>query len=151
AFMKYTSMINTAGWPPEIYAKDAVIDYNKNLLEEKSGLPVKHAPVAGTATDGNESATPSGGQIAKDMGCMACHSTDGSVQIGPSWKSLYNTSVNLADGSSVTADDEYLKSSILKPNDQIVEGFQPGLMPSYEGVISEKDIDAIVEYIKTIN
>lgn len=148
AFMKYTSMINTAGWPPEIYAKDAIINQAKIDLQSKSGLPVKTA--VSNASGDESSSTPDGGEIAKSMGCMACHSTDGSTQIGPSWKNLYNSSVVLDNGTTVTADDEYLKKSILNPNDEIVEGFLPGLMPSYEGVVSESDLNAIVEYIKTV-
>ncbi|MBW7870285.1 MAG: c-type cytochrome [Flavobacteriia bacterium] len=150
AFLKYTSEINTAGWPPEVFAKQTVIDEAKKHLEAKSGLPVKTAVATASGDAGGDATAPSGEEVANAMGCMACHSTDGSVKIGPSWKKLYGEPVALSDGSSVTVDDEYLKNSILKPNDQIVKGFQPGLMPSYDGIVSEQDMDAIIEYIKSI-
>lgn len=150
AFLKYTSEINTAGWPPEVFAKQTVIDEAKKHLEAKSGLPVKTVAVASPGDAGGNAAAPNGETIANDMGCMACHSTDGSVKIGPSWKKLYGETVALSDGTTVTVDDEYLKNSINKPNDQIVKGFQPGLMPSYDGIVSDHDLDAIIEYIKSI-
>lgn len=150
AFMKYTSEINTAGWPPEIFAKQAVIDEVREELKTKSGLPAKIVAVAATGDGSADGNSPNGEEIANSLGCMACHSTDGSVKIGPSWKNLYGEAVKLSDGSSVTADDAYLSSSILKPNDQIVNGFQQGLMPSYDGVVSEQDIEAIIGYVKSL-
>lgn len=149
AFLKYTSQINTAGWPPEIFAKQTIIDEVKQDMEAKSGLPVKVV----TSSNGDAATADNsvdGESIANSLGCMACHSTDGTIKIGPSWKNLYGEPVQLSDGSTVTADDEYLTNSILKPNDQIVKGFQEGLMPSYDGMASQQEIDAIIEYIKSL-
>lgn len=152
AFLKYTSEINTAGWPPVVYAKQNIIEQVKTEMENKSGLPVKTTVAASGNPDSGNAGTSvaSGEEVANSMGCMACHSTDGTIKIGPSWKNLYNSSVTLSDGKSITADDVYLKSSILKPNDEIVKGFQSGLMPSYDGIASEQDINSIIDYIKTI-
>lgn len=153
AFLDYTSRINTAGWPPEVRAKDAVIENTKREMEAKSGLRTQMATVAAPGSADSEDSGGSsvnGEQVANDMGCMACHSTDGSVRIGPSWKALYDHDVTLVGGQKVKADEEYLKRSILQPNDDIVDGYQPGLMPSYEGTISDGDLNAIIEYIKSI-
>lgn len=152
AFLKYTSKINTAGWPPEILARPAVIEAEKRHLEAKSGLSVPMAAVTGgsSSDDGTGSLVSVGEKEANDLGCMACHSTDGSVKIGPSWKSLFDHNVKLVGGESVKADEEYLKVSILDPNSQIVDGFLPNLMPSYQDAITDEQIDAIIEYIKSL-
>lgn len=153
AYFKYTGKIDTAGWPPEIKAKESVIEATKRELEEKSGI-YRY----GTSRSDNSSG--SGGDIAslersgessaRELGCIACHSTDGSKQIGPSWKNLYDSSVTLTDGSVVKADSDYLVRSILQPDIEIVEGYTPRIMPSYEGVISEEDINNIIDFIKTL-
>ena len=84
--------------------------------------------------------------------CNACHSLDGSKLVGPSFKGLYGRKEKMADGKEITANDAYIKNSILKPNDQIVEGYAPA-MPSFaEGPLklSDEDISNIIEFIKTL-
>ena len=71
-------------------------------------------------------AEPPGGQYAA---CSGCHSVDGSVMAGPTWLGVYGRSEALDDGTTVTVDDEYIRNSILNPNDQIVADFFPDIMP----------------------
>lgn len=86
--------------------------------------------------------------LVEQNGCYACHSVDGSTLVGPTWSGLYNSEVELADGSVVTADDEFIRESILEPNAKIVAGFPPNAMPQY--VFSEEEIADIIEFIKTL-
>jgi cytochrome c oxidase subunit 2 len=67
----------------------------------------------------------------------------------PSLNGVYQGKVPLADGSSVTADDAYLRESILAPNAKIVAGFQP-LMPTFQGQLTEEEILALTAYIKSL-
>jgi cytochrome c oxidase subunit II len=55
--------------------------------------------------------------------------------------------VRLADGSTIVADDGYIRESILQPNAKIVAGFQP-VMPSFQGLVTEDQIVALTAYIK---
>ncbi len=92
-----------------------------------------------------------GEQLATQFGCVSCHSQDGSAGIGPTWLHLYGSSVKLSDGTTVTADDTYIKNSILEPNYQIVAGFQPDIMPANWGqVLSQTDINDLIAFIKTL-
>jgi cytochrome c2 len=95
-----------------------------------------------------------GRRLAELMGCSACHSADGSVlgKVGPSWKGLLGRERALADGSRVVADTAYLEASIRDPAAQIVAGFDRSDtgMPSYEGVLTEDQIAALIEYLKTL-
>ncbi len=156
AFLKYTSDLNTAGWPPEVKAKESVIEKTKRDLERKSGIFLEGSGGNSSnseSTDSTKILTPveNGKKVANEMGCMACHSTDGSVVIGPSWKALYGTTVLLTGGKKVAVDDDYLRRSVLQPNEEIVDGFQTGLMPSYEGAISNENLSDLIEYIKSLN
>jgi cytochrome c oxidase subunit 2 len=92
-----------------------------------------------------------GQRLAQAQGCLTCHSLDGSTIVGPTWKGLYESEVPLADGSTVTADEDYIHTSIVEPNAQVHEGFPPGIMQSYEGTLSEEEIADIIEFIETVD
>jgi cytochrome c oxidase subunit 2 len=97
-------------------------------------------------------ATPAqwGARLYRSSQCYTCHSIDGSPMTGPTWRGLFNHAVPLADGTTVTADENYLRSSILNPQQQIVRGFQP-VMPTYRGSLNDRQLDALIEYIKTLH
>jgi len=81
--------------------------------------------------------------------CFTCHSIDGSVKTGPTWQGLWNTTRNFTDGTTAVVDDNYIRSSIVNPGKQIVAGYQ-NVMPTYQGILSEREITGIIEYIKTL-
>ncbi len=83
-------------------------------------------------------------------GCSGCHSVDGSKRVGPSFKESYGNQRPLASGSTDTADENYIRESILYPKAKVVAGYQP-VMPSYKGQLSEDDIYSLVEYLKSIS
>ena len=82
-----------------------------------------------------------GAQLASEQGCLSCHSIDGSSLVGPTWLGLYGNERQLDDGSTVVADDTYLRNAILKPGDQVIgkkaKAFKGGrLEPFPEGRVS---------------
>src|SRR5574341_1133074 len=91
-------------------------------------------------------ATPEGrGQaLVAANGCAACHSINGTQGIGPTWLGVFGSQVHLSDGSTVTADDAYLKESIKSPQAKIVAGFENQLMPTYG--FTDEQIADIVAY-----
>lgn len=80
--------------------------------------------------------------------CSACHSIDGSAGQGPTWKGLFGSQVELADGTTVTADEAYIKESILQPQAKIVSGFETVLMPTFQ--FTDEQIADIIAYMKTL-
>ena len=94
-------------------------------------------------------ATESGNSLYLERGCNACHSVDGKNGAGPTWKGLYGQDRDLADGSSLNADENYLKESILYPKEKIAKGYGP-IMPSYKGLLSNEEITEIINYIKEL-
>jgi len=96
--------------------------------------------------------TPPGLEIAQKNGCSACHSSDGSKIVGPSFKGIYgNERTVTVDGSekTVVADDEYLKRAIISPNDEIVKDYSP-VMSSYKDKLTEEEIQLIIDYLKSV-
>jgi cytochrome c oxidase subunit 2 len=91
-----------------------------------------------------------GARLAGEQGCLSCHSIDGSSLVGPSWLGLYGSERQLDDGSTVVADDAYLRDSILNPGDQILADY-PNIMPAAYGFLSDEELNGLVEYIKTLS
>jgi len=89
-----------------------------------------------------------GEKLYSGLACNTCHSNDGKGR-GPSYYGVYGSKVKLADGSTVTADDVYIRESILQPNAKIVAGYAP-VMPSFQGLVSEEQILALTAYIKSL-
>jgi cytochrome c oxidase subunit 2 len=84
------------------------------------------------------------------QGCKACHSLDGSKLVGPTFKNVYGYEFRTTEGTTVLADAAYIKASILEPNASIIEGYQP-VMPAYAGILDERELEAIVAFLKTIS
>lgn len=97
-----------------------------------------------------ESVAERGKELVERFGCLACHSVDGTAKVGPTFKDLFGRKVDLTDGTSVNADDNYIRESIVDPGAKVVKGFQP-IMPTYKGTATDEDISAIIAYIRSLN
>lgn len=92
-----------------------------------------------------------GAELAASQGCVACHNVTGDPGgIGPTWKGLFGSDVELGDGATVTADEAFITESIVAPLASVVAGYQPIMPASYGEVLTEQQIAYIVEYIKSL-
>ena len=96
-----------------------------------------------------EPTAAAGEKLFQTKACFTCHTTDGTAKIGPTFKGIFGHAVSLADGATVTVDEEYIRESILNPTAKVVQGFQP-VMPTYQGQLKPNEIQALVEYIKAL-
>jgi len=94
------------------------------------------------------SAVSSGEQLFRDLSCNTCH-TASSTGRGPALEGLYGSTVALADGRRVVADDAYLRESIMNSQAKVVEGYQP-IMPAFQGMVNEENLLQLVAYIKSL-
>ena len=90
-----------------------------------------------------------GERIVKEAGCLNCHAVDGKEKIGPNLRGLYGSKVPLEGGEHVTADEEFLRESIVDPGAKVVKGY-PNVMPTFKATIPPEDVEAVVEYLKTL-
>jgi cytochrome c oxidase subunit II len=101
--------------------------------------------------EGEVSLAEQGDVLAMQHACVGCHSADGTQLAGPTWQGLFGSEIQLASGETIVADEEYLYDSIVNPNAQIRAGYPPNVMPqNYGEVLSDEEMTAIVEYIKTL-
>lgn len=91
-----------------------------------------------------------GKNVIRTRACFSCHSLDGSKSVGPTWKGLFGSTRTFADGSSATADEDYLRESIVNSNARIVKGYNAGQMPSFQGQLTDEEITAVIEFIKSV-
>lgn len=95
-----------------------------------------------------ETMEAAGGRLFKETGCVTCHLADGSGP-APSMAGVYGNTVHLANGETLTADDAYIRESILSPNAKVVNGYKP-VMPSFQGQLTEEQILDLVAYIRSV-
>lgn len=99
------------------------------------------------ATTGSLAAN--GEQLFQQLGCLTCHRSDTQGR-GPNLAGIFGRPVLLDDGRTVTADENYIRESILNPGAKIVSGFKP-IMPTYQGQVTEENLMALVAYIKSLS
>lgn len=167
-FMRQTKVVTEDGTNKEIIANEeylinAILKPNKEVVE--GYYPGVMPSFDGVLSEeelkslihyfkGEETATPKidAQSLLELNGCLGCHSLDGSKMVGPSFKGLVGrtTKVVTENGENieVIADEAYLINAILNPDKEVVEGFYPGIMPSFEGVLSQDEIDAIIKHFK---
>lgn len=91
-----------------------------------------------------------GEELYRIRGCAQCHSVDGSTSTGPTWQNIWGRQEHLTNGSTITVDENYVRESIFEPSAKIVQGF-PNQMVSYQGQVSDRDIRAIIAYMKSLS
>lgn len=95
-----------------------------------------------------ESLAAAGRRLFQSLGCGTCH-TGGPQARGPQLEGLFGRRVRLSTGEFVTADENYLRESILEPFAKLVEGFEP-IMPVYRGQLGEEDLIKLIAYLKSM-
>ena len=104
--------------------------------------------LAGETAGGNVPVAVAGEDVFRAQGCGTCHRADGSGQ-GPTLAGLFGRTVTLESGATVTADDGYLRESIVNPQAKIVAGYKP-VMPTFQGLLSEEDVMRLLAYVKSL-
>jgi cytochrome c oxidase subunit 2 len=89
-----------------------------------------------------------GGQHLQTYGCVACHTTDGSPGVGPTFKGLFGRLEQFEDGTSQKVDEQFIAEYIRNPNFKVIKGYAP-TMPKLP--VAEEHVAEIVDFIKTIN
>jgi len=89
-----------------------------------------------------------GERLFSDLSCITCHKSDSKGR-GPWLGGVFGSTVELVDGRTVTADENYLRESIVNPQAKVVKGFTP-IMPTFQGLVSEENLLQLIAYVKTL-
>jgi cytochrome c oxidase subunit II len=114
----------------------------------------ENAPLPGRAAATPQAASLPQSPVAailKAKSCLTCHSFDGSVMVGPTFKGLYGLKETVADANGkeheVAVDDAYLAQSIQDPMASVAKGYPPA-MPS--APLTEAELKQVIELIKSL-
>lgn len=110
--------------------------------------PTTSAPTSTTPSFNNAGDRVRGEAFYNSKGCVGCHTVDGSPRVGPSWKGIYGTQEELADGSVITVDDDYIRRSISEPAAHVVKGFTAIPMTAF--ALSDQENEDIIAFIKSL-
>ena len=97
---------------------------------------------------GQGSLASAGEKLFNDLACNTCHRPDSQGR-GPVLNGLFGKTVSLVGGGTLTADEGYIRESILNPSAKITAGFQP-IMPTFQGLVTEEQLLELVEYVKAL-
>lgn len=103
--------------------------------------------VAGNANE--VSPIEAGQKLYQSLGCTTCHGANAEGARCPPLINLYGSQVELQDGTSVVADEAYIRESIVNPQAKLVAGY-PNIMPTYQGQVTEEQLLQLVTYIKSL-
>jgi cytochrome c oxidase subunit 2 len=103
-------------------------------------------------TEGTPQGPPEeiGKKLYAERGCVGCHTLDGVTNPGggPSFKGLFGKTEQFTDGTSAEVNDDYIRESILNPSAKVVKGFPAGVMPAFQGQLSDVQINGLIAFIK---
>lgn len=114
-------------------------DFDKWLIEESevSSLPIAQR----------------GAKIFQTRACASCHNVDNpAAKVGPTLYQVFGQEGHeLEGGEKVVFDENYLRESILNSQAKIAKGYGPrSAMPAFQGQLSDAEVTALIEYIKTL-
>jgi cytochrome c oxidase subunit 2 len=89
-----------------------------------------------------------GEKLFQSLACHTCHRAD-TLARGPNLEGLFGRPVQLSDGSTVAAEAEYIRESIVAPSAKVVAGYQP-VMPTFQGAVTEEQLFQLIEYIRSL-
>ena len=89
-----------------------------------------------------------GEKLYTSFGCIACHTTDGGKNHGPSFKGLFGSTRDFKGAPRLVADEAYIRESITNPTAKTAPGYPEAMMPPYQ--IDSKQVDALLLYIQSL-
>src|ERR1700683_2513133 len=103
------------------------------------------------AGSGEGSMAEQGRALFNQLVCRTCHAHQINKETGPcpDLNGLFGTTVELKDGSTVRADESYIRESVLYPQAKIVAGYDD-IMPTFKGLVTEDGLLKLVEYVKSL-
>jgi len=119
------------------------------------GVPTGPVAEAKVPLTFDEAKAEQGAQLFQGYGCAACHSVTGAAGAGPALKGVYGSKVRLDNGQVITADEAYVRESILQPDAKTVNGFSKGVMvgaigPRLNEISQATNLTPLIEYVKSL-
>jgi len=89
-----------------------------------------------------------GEKLFTSLACITCHRDDAAAP-APQLKGVFGHPVQLQGGLTITADETYIRESIVNPQAKIVNGFPP-IMPTFQGLVTEEQLLQLIAYVRSL-
>jgi cytochrome c oxidase subunit 2 len=103
----------------------------------------------GTSLADNMPPEQYGAKLFQSRACYTCHSIKGESSVGPHLNGIFGEQAVMTGGKQFIVDENYIRKSLLEPQADVVAGYQP-VMPTYQGILKDRDVDALIAYIKSL-
>lgn len=123
-------------------------DYQTWLQAGNSGTQAAQPSTSGGSTTSGGDLATTGKDLFTSLGCVGCHTPAGGGA-GPSLVGVFGKTTKLEGNQSVTVDEQYVRESILNPQAKVVAGYTP-IMPSFQGQVTDDQLQALIEYIRSL-
>jgi mono/diheme cytochrome c family protein len=149
AIVAYVRALQRSQYVPENEMEQFDVDLAelRSIYEQEQAEEEALAEARAASAGDDELSAEVGERLYVQNACQACHSLDGSRLVGPSFQGLFGSERNFEDGTTTTANEEYIRESITMPGAKIVEGFNNAMVP-YD-YLSDSEIESLIEFIKT--
>lgn len=118
---------------------------NKPIQNLKEAVETANPPLVV-----QKSLVQQGKRVYETRGCVSCHASESyTSKIGPSLRGLFGKKVELSNGSSIVADENYIRTHIENPRVSLIKGYSP-VMPAFKGLIDEVEMNALIAFIKSL-
>jgi cytochrome c oxidase subunit 2 len=132
----------------QMYNKVHVLSEDEFKKKKEVGFDAEIDPVTGKPKA--KDPVVYGKELYEKKGCKACHSLEaGEKLVGPSFHGLFGRTGKTVAGETYTANEEYIRESVMTPLAKVVEGFPPS-MPAFQGQINDEQMNALIAFIKTL-
>jgi len=88
-----------------------------------------------------------GAKVYEEKGCSTCHSLDGSKGNCPSWKGIWSGTNKMQDGRTMVVDENYVRKTLMEPGNMLLPGYE-NIMPSFQGLLRDREVTGVIEFIK---
>jgi protein SCO1/2 len=117
--------------------------FNSEDPEDFAALARGVRTLVGTVAPPKPTKARTGEVLFHELSCANCHERP---ELAPPLGDVLGHQRTLETGLLVTADEAYLKESIVAPVAKRVAGY-PLMMPTYQGLLSMEELDGLVKYV----
>jgi len=121
-----------------------------HVLTAQAGVAAPTAfRAAAVRGESERRAVAAGRKLFQERGCVSCHRPD-EAGIGATLRGLFGSPVQDPACGVANVDESYLREAILTPSATVAAGYA-AVMPTFAGLLTEEELQSLIEYLKSLS